>query len=193
MRSRPLAAALLLLAGCSRPIVVVPPAEQVRAERSRQLLAVVHSLGQDGDWLVVRGYHATDHLVSAVTNAPFSHVAMLDLEREQVIEADRTGVHATPLAAFAPRCHRLLLVRPKWADATRGREALVRVRALVGRPYDFSGLAGVDVPDRYYCSELAVAGYRPWVKAGDHVPPVIPPAQMHFWGRILWDSGDPPG
>lgn len=193
MRPGWIVAALLFFAGCSRPIVVHPPAEAIRTEGANQLLAVLRDLGEDGDWLVIRGYHATDHLIAAVTNAPFSHVAILDRERDQVIEADKSGVHTTPLDAFARKAHRTLLVRPKWAGQGRGREALRTVRGLVGRPYDFSGLVGLGVPDRYYCSELAVAGYRSWVKPSDHVPPVIPPVEMHYWGRVIWDSGDPPG
>lgn len=192
MRSLPsLVVVSIILSGCSRPIVVTPPTEPVRMERQRLLLAALRSLGEDGDWLVIRGYHPTDHLISAVTNAPFSHVAVLDRERDQVIEADRTGVHLTGLDAFALKAHRLLLVRPKWAALGRNREALTKVRGLVGRPYDFSGLVGLNVPDSYYCSELALAGYRPWVRPADHVPPVIPPHEMLFWGRVIWDSGDP--
>lgn len=183
---------VLLLAGaCSRPIVVSPPAEAVRLERQRQLLAALRSLGEDGDWLVIRGYHGTDHLISAVTNAPFSHAALLDRERDQVIEADHSGVHLTSLEAFAPKVHRLLLVRPIWAGQGRNREALLKARGLVGRPYDFTGLVGINHPERYYCSELTVAAYRTWVKPSDHVPPVIPPSELHHWGRVIWDSGVP--
>ena len=181
----------LLAGACSRPIVVTPPAAEAHLQRQRQLLAALRSLGEDGDWLVIRGFHGTDHLISAVTNAPFSHAAVLDRERDQVIEADRTGVHCTSLDAFAPRVHRLMLVRPLWAGQGRNREAAQKARSLVGRPYDFSGLVGINDPERYYCSELAVAAYRPWVKRSDHVPPVIPPSELHYWGRVIWDSGAP--
>ena len=190
---KPLAAilVLLLVGACSRPIVVTPPAAEVHLLRQRQLLEALRSLGEDGDWLVIRGFHGTDHLVSAVTNAPFSHAAVLDRERDQVIEADRTGVHCTRLEDFAPKIHRLMLVRPQWAGQGRNREALLKARGLVGRPYDFSGLVGINDPERYYCSELALATYRAWVKRSDHVPPVIPPFELHYWGRVIWDSGAP--
>ncbi len=187
-----LATAVLLGAACSRPIVVAPPPAAVGQERQKDLLAALRSLGEDGDWLVIRGYHGSDHLISALTNAPFSHAGILDRERDQVIEADHTGVHLTALGAFAPKAHRLMLVRPRWAGQGRNQEALRRVRDLVGRPYDFSGLVGIDHPERFYCSELALAGYRPWVKRTDHVPPVIPPSELHYWGRVIWDSGSPP-
>ena len=49
---------------------------------AKQLL---RELGRDGDWLVIRGYHASDNLVSSLTNLPFSHAAVLDTDRDEVI------------------------------------------------------------------------------------------------------------
>jgi hypothetical protein len=184
------ACALLMtvLVGCTTPVVVHPP--QDRKARESLALAEVTRLGQPGDWLVIRGYHATDHLVSAVTNAPFSHVAVLDPERGQVIEAEGRGLHTTPLVDFVTKAHRLMLLRPQWATTPeRQRAAVDRARALVGRPYDFTGLVGLNVPDRYYCSELAVAIYAPYASRKERLPLVIPPADMHYWGAVLWDGG----
>ena len=70
--------AVLLLGACSRPILVAPPPD--REARETRMLEALRRHGQPGDWLVIRGYHATDHLVSALTNAPFSHAAVLDPE-----------------------------------------------------------------------------------------------------------------
>ena len=187
LRPALVAAALSGLA-CSRPILVRPPAD--RGAREARMLGAVQRLGEPGDWLVIRGYHATDHFVSAVTNAPFSHVAVLDPERNQVIEAEGRGLHATPLPDFMKKAHRLLLLRPQWAtDAARQQAAVARARALIGRPYDLPGLVGLNVPDAYYCSELAVEVYRPFVDRKAHLPPVIPPVEMPTWGTVLWDSG----
>lgn len=181
--------ALLLLVACSRPIVVHPPRERVA--RETRMLEAVTRLGQPGDWLVIRGYHATDHLVSALTNAPFSHAAVLDPEQSQVIEAEGKGLHATPTADFMKKAQRLMLVRAQWATTRERQDAAVaKARSLVGRPYDFAGLLGLNVPDRYYCSELAVAVYAPHVsRSRDHLPPVVPPDQLHYWGTVIWDSG----
>ena len=189
MRIRAALSALLLLTACSRPVVVRLPADQ--AARATVMLDAVQRLGQPGDWLVVRGVHATDDFVSAATNAPFSHAAVLDLERGQVIEAEGKGLHTTPLAAFMAKSQRLMLVRPMWAvDATAQNEAVAKARALVGSKYDFTGLVGINVPDRYYCSELAVAVYGARVdRRRDHIPPVIPPDQLPYWGTVIWDSG----
>lgn len=194
MRALPLTLCILALAtACSRPVLVAPLPAELQSRREAEALEALHRLGRDGDWLVIRGRHATDNLVSLVTNAPFSHAAVLDLGREQVIEADASGVHATALPAFLRKAHRLLLVRPLWSRDGRPAQAVARARDLVGRPYDFTGLVGLDVPSSYYCSELAVAVYRPWVRPSDHVPPIIPPNELHYWGRILFDSGNPDG
>lgn len=177
------------LAACSRPLIVHPPQE--REAREARMLEAVTRLGQPGDWLVIRGYHATDNLVSTLTNAPFSHAAVLDPERSQVIEAEGVGLHTTPMAGFVKKAQRLMLVRPQWATSVARQHAAVEMaRRVVGRPYDFSGLIGISVPDRYYCSELAVAAYAPHVsRSRDHLPPVVPPDQLHYWGTVIWDSG----
>jgi uncharacterized protein YycO len=170
---------------------VRPPAD--RQEREALALREVTRLGQPGDWLVMRGYHATDNLVSAVTAEPFSHVAVLDAERGLVIEAEGRGLHTAPLADFLHRAHRVILMRPLWATTPeRQRAAVEKARSLVGRPYDFTGLVGLNVADRYYCSELAVAAYAPHASRKDRLPLVIPPGDMHHWATILWDSGPVP-
>ncbi len=182
---------ILFTWGCTAPILVRPPAD--RQEREALALREVTRLGQPGDWLVMRGYHATDNLVSAVTAEPFSHVAVLDAERGLVIEAEGRGLHTAPLADFLHRAHRVILMRPLWATTPERQQAAVdKARSLVGRPYDFTGLVGLNVADRYYCSELAVAAYAPHASRKDRLPLVIPPGDMHHWATILWDSGPVP-
>jgi hypothetical protein len=157
--------------------------------RDPQTLEEVRRLGFDGDWLVVRGYHLSDNLVASLTNKPFSHAAVLDLANDRVIEAESVGVHFTPLADFVAKSHRVILVRPVWSNDTTREIAVAKARSVVGRPYDFLGLVGIDVPDRYYCSGLAVEIYRPYIREGDLVPHPVEPGQLHYWGRILYDSG----
>lgn len=182
---------MALLLGCSTPVVVHPPAD--REARAGLALEQITRLGQPGDWLVMRGYHATDNFVAAVTAEPFSHVAVLDPERNQVIEAEGKGLRAAPLAEFTRRAHRVILMRPMWATTPERQQAAVaKARSLVGRPYDFTGLIGLNVADRYYCSELAVAVYAPHPSRRDRLPMVIPPGDMHHWATILWDSGPVP-
>ncbi len=178
-----------LAAGCATRAVEERPGDEARVPRDQATLSALRTLGRDGDWLVIRGYHATDNLVASLTNKPFSHAAVLDLARDQVIEAEAQGVHASTLPEFVAKSHRLLLIRPVWSDATTSQAALQKARSLVGRQYDFLGLIGFSVPDTYYCSELTLEIYRPWVRRDDVVPRPVEPGQLHYWGRILYDSG----
>lgn len=189
-RLRPLVVALLVSA-CATPAVVRSPAQDLKTVRDALVLDEVRRLGRNGDWLVIRGYHASDHFVSVATNTPWSHAAVLDKDGDQVIEAEGRGVHTTPLAEFVSKSHRLLLVRSNWATEKSSFEAVRNARKWVGKGYDFLGLAGLNIPDRYYCSELAVAVYRGHIPTGTQVPRPVTPAQLHYWGRILFDSGDP--
>jgi permuted papain-like amidase YaeF/Yiix C92 family enzyme len=183
--------AALLLAACATPAVVTRPGADLKSVHDAQVLDEVRRLGRDGDWLVIRGYHATDNMVSVATNTPWSHAAVLDKDHDQVVEAEGKGVHTTPLAEFVAKSHRLMLVRSNWATGKSSAEAVRNARKWVGRPYDFLGLAGLDIPDQYYCSELAVAVYRGAIPSGTYVPRPVTPAQLHYWGRILYDSGEP--
>lgn len=101
-------------------------------------------------------------MVSSITNMPFSHAAVLDIDAGQVIEAESGGVHTTPLADFVAKAQRLMLVRPVWAEGGAAKAALAKARTVVGRPYDFLGLVGLSIPEQFYCSELAVEIYRPF-------------------------------
>jgi hypothetical protein len=45
--------------------------------------------------------------------------------------------------------------------------------------------------DRYYCTELAIAAYRPFIKEtpDNPIPHTIMPGQMYHWGQIIFDTG----
>jgi hypothetical protein len=182
---------LVFASGCATPVRVAAPEHELKSARTAATLAEIRRTGRNGDWLVIRGYHGTDDLVTIATNTPWSHAAVLDAGADQVIEADSKGVRVSPLAEFVARSHRLLLVRPSWADEKSSGEAVLKARALVGKGYDFLGLVGIDNPERFYCSELAVAVYRPYIPTAERIPRPVAPAQLHYWGRILYDSGNP--
>ena len=186
-----IAVVLVSAGGCATPAVVKPPALDVKSARDAEMLAEIRRVGRNADWLVIRGYHATDNFVSVVTDTPWSHAAVLDLENDQVIEAEGQGVHTSPLPQFVARSHRLLVVRPAWAGEKASADALRKARALVGKGYDFLGLVGLNVPERYYCSELAIAVYRGHIPPTEHIPRPVAPSQLHYWGKILYDSGNP--
>jgi hypothetical protein len=195
LRAARRAAALLLIAaaalwGCAATrFAETQPVPDARADHDSETVARVRSLGRNGDWLVIRGYHLSDNFVATLTNSPFSHAAVLDLDENRVIEAESKGIHVTPLADFVAKSHRLLLIRPIWSDVNSADVALKKARGLVGRAYDFLGLIGMDVPDRYYCSELTVEIYRPFIRTQDIVPRPVEPGKLHYWGRVLYDSG----
>ena len=173
----------VLISGC---------AVQPHATRPQDGLSVeqVLRVAAHGDWLVIRGLHRSDDAVAALTNMPLSHAGLLDLERRQVIEAESVGVHASALDVFVGKAERLLVVRPVWSSEATAHRAIERARILVGSNYDYLGLIGLNVPDRYYCTELVLSVYLPAaMKTANPFPPVVAPGQLYHWGTILYDSG----
>jgi len=180
----------LLLAACDPAADIRRPDAGIRLEQNRVILQRLNDLAADGDWLVTMGYKPTDHLVSTATNIPISHAAVLDKSTGRVIEADSSGVHFTDLPVFVDHAHRLILIRPVWAEAApeAGAQALQVARKWVGKKYDFGGTVGMDDPGRVYCSELVVEIYRAYFKKSHHLPPIIEPGQLYLWGTVLYDS-----
>jgi len=187
MREYILALVLLSLVGCAPPAARLKPDKVIWKQQNQKMLESIESLGQNGDWLVIRGYKTADDFISNVTNAPGSHAAVLDLENRNVIESDATGVHVTKLEKFIQKAHRLILIRPIWAELG-AEKAINKARGLIGKKYDYSGLVGMDNPERYYCSELALKIYRDFQRKEHQIPMVIEPAHLYLWGTILYDS-----
>jgi len=104
------------------------------------------------------------------TNMPFSHAALYDATNREVIEAEKQGVHVTPLADFVKKAWRLLLVRPSWAATGPGGQAVARGRALIGKPYDNWGLIGLNNPDKYYCCDLILKVYKDRIPTDEPIP-----------------------
>lgn len=175
---------VLIYAGCAvQPFV----GHQVNPASSANKLVAITKLAKHGDWLAVRGTHETDNLVSTLTNMPLSHAAILDLERGEVIEAEGIGIHTTSIADFIAKSKRFLIIRPIWATGDKAANtAVIRARELVGKKYDYFGLVGINMKDRFYCTELVVSVYEP-VK--NPIPLVIAPGQLYHWGTIIYDSG----
>lgn len=178
----------LSLVACATRSVVSRPAS---VDRQAEMLQAIAAQGEAGDWLVIRGVHATDNLVASLSNQPVSHAAVLDPERGQVIEAEASGVHASPLADFVGKSARLLLIKPEGATPENRSAAVAKARARIGHPYDFLGLVGLDQSERFYCSELVLSLY-PRTAEGNPRPWVVPPGQLWHWGKIVYDSGPLP-
>lgn len=155
--------------------------------QTRDWQAEILRLGQDGDWLVIRGYQGADDLVAAVGNAEFSHVGILDARDVKVVEAARPKVRKVALRAFLERSNRVQLIRPTGADQDAGRAALERARGKIGASYDFLGTVGAPSDQRFYCSELAAwsAGIEVNLRGPRHV---LHPASMSKLGTVLFDS-----
>jgi uncharacterized protein YycO len=173
----------------ARPIVR-PQAPERHQRQSAGIEQEVLAAARTGDWLVTRGYHATDALVAHATGMPLSHAAVFNAETREVVEAEGEGVHRSPLAGFVDRAERVLVIRPRWRRDDNAAQAWSRAESLVGKGYDFLGIAGFNDPGRYYCSELAVAVYRPWHSERERFPPVIKPGELYLYGQVLYDSRD---
>jgi protein tyrosine phosphatase (PTP) superfamily phosphohydrolase (DUF442 family) len=160
-----------------------------RAEtQTDRWVAEVRQKGVHGGWVVVRGTHVGDHAVAAVTFGTLSHAAVLDKEKEEVIEAVATGVRVTPLRTLLAQARRLQIVRPQGWTPELGRAAVARARSRVGRKYDWLGLVAAQDDARFYCTELAVDAYD-GRRLGWKLGRVIFPADMAGLGTLAFDSG----
>ncbi|MDR2349178.1 MAG: hypothetical protein LBF41_00955 [Deltaproteobacteria bacterium] len=151
----------------------------------------VKAVIEAGDWLVIRGVTDPSNFISSVTNMPFSHSAIYDAENDSVIEAEAHGVSVTPLAKFLAKAQRVWVLKPVWATPETRPLAVARARSRVGKPYDFTGLVGIPVPGTYYCTELVMDSWRPFMGDDDSdnpIPAVISPGRLHHWGRVVYDS-----
>ncbi len=144
-------------------------------------------VGQDGDWLVIRGYSSTGDLVAAASNAELSHVGILDKSHAEVIEAVSPTVGALSLQRFLEEADRVLLVRPAGANRDAGRQALMKARSQIGADYDFLGTVGFPEAGKFYCSELAAWSIGREV---DREGPgeILHPEAMSQFGAVLFDS-----
>lgn len=179
---------LLLLTGClANPIIKRLP-DDLHAKQNHLFESRIRELAVSGDWLVTRGYDVTDVVVANVTGIPLSHVGVYDKMNDTVIEAKSGGVRKTPLSEFINVSHRIILIRPRWSTPQTRDKAVENARALIGKSYDLLGIIGLNLPSRYYCSELAVIIYKEWYQPSDRMPTVIAPGELYLYGTILYDS-----
>lgn len=178
----------LLIHRNTLPQLVLPPDEPLRTEQTDAFYEGVLASARDGDWLVLRGYNHTDNLVAAATNQPFSHVAILDITNDQVVEAMAEGVRRMDLRERIHESHHVMVMRPRWSDLETSVAAMDEARSMVGAPYDMLGTVGVGSSDRFYCSELALHIYRDAFDGDEGFSVVIEPGHMYLWSEILYDS-----
>jgi hypothetical protein len=154
-------------------------------------LKTIREKADHGGWLVLRGTHIGDQTVAALTASTLSHAAVLDKEKEEVIEAVSGGVRVTPLRALIAQAHRLQIIRPAGWTPEAGRAAVERARSHIGDKYDWLGLVAAQDDKRFYCTELAVDCYD-GRKNGWKVGPIIFPGAMASLGTLVFDSGPRP-
>ena len=178
---------VLAAAGCAslRPAIRQPGKAANALTRSwrKQILKI----GQDGDWLVIRGYNSANHLVAVAGMAELTHVGILDVTHGEVIEAVSPEVCAISLHEFLEEADRVVLVRPAKADRASGRQALAKARSQIGAPYDLLGTMGLPEPDKFYCSELAAWSVGMEVDL-EGPAEILHPAEMPEFGTVLFDS-----
>ncbi|MEW7971939.1 MAG: YiiX/YebB-like N1pC/P60 family cysteine hydrolase [Candidatus Thiodiazotropha endolucinida] len=179
---------LLSLTGCLARPVVEKNDPKIHEEQNEIILEEVMNKAQTGDWLVTRGYHVTDNMVSNVTGIPISHVGIYNSTSEQVIEAEGNGVHLSTLYEFVNKSYRLLIIRPRWQSLQNHNLAWDAAEKLEGKDYDFLGTIGFNYPNKYYCSELAIFIYKQWYEGNEKFPSVIKPGELYLYGTILYDS-----
>jgi uncharacterized protein YycO len=179
---------LLILTGClANPIVKRLP-KTVHVKQNQIFEERVRELAVAGDWVVTRGYDATDVFVANATGIPLSHVGVYDRNNDTIIEAKSGGVRETPLSDLVDNSHRIILIRPRWSTPDTRDKAVENARALIGKSYDLLGIFGLNLPSSYYCSELVVLIYKDWHKPSDRMPTVIAPGELYLYGTILYDS-----
>lgn len=177
---------ILLCCGCAAKVTSDPAAVLTGGQTLTEVRAVIRT----GDWLVIRGIHGTDNLVAGATNSAFSHAAIYDAPGDRVIEAESVGIHATPLADFLGKSTRVMVLRPRWSTEYTAPKAVERAVSTLGKGYNFTGLIGLGLPDRWYCTELIIWAYEPFQdKGGNPIPHIIQPGRMYHWGRVIYDSG----
>lgn len=194
LRARPTAAALIVpafllaLSGCAGADGVNRRTGPRYVAETQSWVQSTQKLAANGMWLVTRGYHRGDDVVAVATNSPLSHASIVDMDELSVIEAVGTGVRVTPLPRFLREAHRVLIIKPRGWTADKGREAVRKARAQVGKGYDFLGVIGAPDEQRWYCSELAA--WSIGIEVNQTGPQhVLHPRNMHELGEVLFDSG----
>ena len=177
-----------VLLGCLARPIVKKADDQTHSEQNTAIVQNIIEIGNTGDWLVTRGYHPTDNLVTNATGIPISHVGLFNAESLQVIEAEGKGVHISELFDFVDKSYRLLIIRPRWRTEINSKITWKKAVALIGKSYDFLGTIGFNYPTRYYCSELAIKVYDEWFTGKEKFPDVIKPGELYLYGTVLYDS-----
>jgi hypothetical protein len=178
--------------GCSEPHSVMvkrPQDPQVDAAVTAMWSHEIHSVAQDGDWIVSRSYFLlADGITLASSGEPLSHASIYDAKRDTIIESVGSGVREIPLSELVQRNHYLIVIRPTGMTPAQRRHSVERARSRMGTPFDVRGMFGVDNKDALYCSELVWWAAQGEQRTGVHYR-VVTPNDLMKHGEVVYWSG----
>lgn len=149
----------------------------------------IHSVAQDGDWILTRSYYMVADGISVMTSGEdLSHASIYDAQKDTIIEAVGDGVREIPLSELIQRNHYVIVVRPSNMTAAERRHAVERARSRIGTPFDTLGMFGINSKDKVYCSELVWWASQGELRTGDHHT-VITPSELMEYGEVVYWSG----
>jgi hypothetical protein len=187
-----LAVVAALFAGCSEPhsIMVKRPENKNLDDAITAMWShEIHSVAQDGDWILTRSYYMVADGISVMTSGEdLSHASIYDAQKDTIIEAVGDGVREIPLSELIQRNHYVIVVRPSNMTAAERRHAVERARTRIGTPFDTLGMFGIDSKDKVYCSELVWWASQGELRTGDHHT-VITPSELMEYGEVVYWSG----
>lgn len=186
------ALAALTFTGCAEPHSVMvkrPTDPDVDAAVTAMWSHEIHSVAQDGDWLLTRSYYlVADGISLASSGESLSHASIYDAKHDTVIEAVGSGVREIPLSKLVERNHYVIVVRPSGMTPEQRRHSVERARSRIGTPFDTAGMFGFDQKDSVYCSELVWWASQGELRTGDHHT-VITPSGLMDYGQVVYWSG----
>lgn len=149
----------------------------------------IHTVAQDGDWILTRSYYMVADGISVVTRGEdLSHASIYDAQKDTIIEAVGDGVREIPLSELIERNHYVIVVRPRGMSAAERRHSVERARSRIGTPFDTAGLFGIDSKEALYCSELVWWAAQGELRTGDQHT-VITPSELMGYGEVVYWSG----
>ena len=104
---------LFWIGGCAGFHEVIGKNEPEYEAEIQSWQRAIEGKGGNGMWLVTRGYRWDDNLVAISTCSYFSHVGILDHDRNVVIESLWPGNVETPLRDFLRISHHVVLIQAK--------------------------------------------------------------------------------
>lgn len=188
------AGAVLMLAavtaGCSKGSLVVKRPQPATDQAITRLWAdELRANAEHGDWILSRSYSFVGDVITGLTRGgDWSHSAIYDKERDVIIEATGDGVHEISVESFVRRNYHLAIMRPGGTTAADRAAGLERVRSKLGTKYDWTGLVGLDDPDRFTCAELILWSAEP-DRRGWHQPVIVAPSDLEDYGQIVFYTG----